>query len=90
MPHKRSVVKGNLSSIPFSLPFPPCFYPLYFSLTVHHSLSVVSHNHPFQKSFYIAIIIIIKSITIIDDSIHSYFYLSVEFLSLNIQGIVLY
>ena len=90
MPHKRSVVNGNPCSIPITLPFPPCLHFLYFTVTVHHSLSVVSHNRPFSKSFYIAIIIIIKSITIIDNSIHSYFYLSIEFLSLNIEGIVLY
>ena len=90
MPHKRSVVKSNPCSIPSILPFLRCLYFLYFTLIVHHSLSVVSHNGPFLSSFYIAIIIILKSITIIDNSIHSYFYLSIEFLSLNIEGIVLY
>ena len=90
MPHKRCVVKGNPCFIPSILPFLRCLYFLYFTLIVHHSLSVVSHNRPFPRSFYIAIIIIIKTITIIDNSIHSYFYLSIWFLSLNIEGIVLY
>ena len=90
MCHKRSVVNGNPCSIPSILPFPPCLYFLYFTLTVNHSLSVVSHNRPFPKSFYIAIIIIIKSITIIDNSVRSYFYLSIQFLSINIESIVLH
>ena len=90
MPHKRSVAKGNPCSIPFSLPLPPYFYFFFLSLTVHHSLSVLSHNRPFPRSFYIAIIIMIKHVTIIDNSIHSYLYLSIKFLSLNIEGIVLH
>ena len=90
MPHKRYVVKGNPCSIPFSLPFPLCLYFLYFNLILNRSLSIVSHNRPFSRSLYIAVFIMIKNMTIIDTSIHSYFYLSIEFLLLYIEGIVLH
>ena len=45
---------------PLCSSLPPYLYFLFLTLTVHHSLSVVSHYRPFQSSFYIAIIIMIK------------------------------